>query len=408
MGDPTAGAAHGASPGVSPVGGRLRVVLARGAVPDVGAAREVVERALTTSGVPGELVTSAGPAEIASAVRWSAGDPADDAADEPAGEPTTAEVVLVLPADAPDVADLRLPEGAAILRVDLGDRAPDRSPGVRRHVRGRGPRGFADAVTAWSVHRSHPATVHRYGPHPDQRADLRVPPGPPPPDGYPVAVLVHGGYWRSRWESDLMEPMAADLVDRGWATWNVEYRRPDGHGWDATTADVAAALDALAGVARARADVDLARVVTIGHSAGGQLVARLAADVAADPAAPVRPALTVSLAGVLDLVAGDRHGLGDGAVAAALGGRADAVPAAYAASSPAARLPVGLPVAVVCGLADDPHLLAMARGFVRAATAAGDDVLAVEDDGDHFAVIDPRSAIWGRVAELVTARVTGP
>lgn len=217
-------------------------------------------------------------------------------------------------------------------------------------------------------------TVHRYGPDPDQHADLLLPTVAPGPHGHPVAVLVHGGLWRSRWTSDLMGPMAADLAARGWVTRNVEYRRPDAHGWDATTADVAAALAALAALAAGPAGLDLGRVVTLGHSAGGQLVTRLAADVAADVAAgrpvAVRPALTVSLAGVLDLVEGDRRRLGAGAVAQALGGRADERPEVYAASSPAHRLPVGSPLAVVCGLDDDPHLLDLSRAFVRAARAA--------------------------------------
>ncbi|GAA2725514.1 alpha/beta hydrolase [Cellulomonas aerilata] len=244
--------------------------------------------------------------------------------------------------------------------------------------------------------------AHPYGPDPDQYADLRLPAGPTPPGGWPVAVLVHGGYWRSRYRADLMDPMAQDLTARGLATWNVEYRRPDRHGWDATTRDVAAALAALADLDTA---LDPARVVTLGHSAGGQLVARLAADAAADPAARVRPALTVSLAGVLDLVEGHRRRLGDGAVQLALGGTPDDVPDVYRASSPAARVPIGLPLAVVSAADDDPDLLATGRSFVAAATRAGDDVVVVDGPGDHFAVIDPASAIWPAVVEVVQAAV---
>jgi acetyl esterase/lipase len=257
-------------------------------------------------------------------------------------------------------------------------------------------------VDAWVLQRTHPPVlVHRYGPDRDQHADLRV---PEHADGCPVAVLVHGGYWRSRWESDLMEPLAADLAARGWATWNVEYRRPDDHSWDATTADVAAALDALAdAVADVDVPLDLGRVVTFGHSAGGQLVTRLAADLAADPGARVRPALTVTLAGVLDLVDGDRRRLGAGAVADALGGPAADLPDVYRASSPVARVPVGSPLAVACGL--DDELLGQSRAFARAAREAGDDVVVVEGPGDHDAVIDPRSALWADVVRAVEQRV---
>jgi hypothetical protein len=132
-------------------------------------------------------------------------------------------------------------------------------------------------------------------------------------------------------------------------------------------------------------------------------VTRLAADVAADPAAPVRPVRTVALAGVLDLVEGARRGLGDGAVPAALGGGPADLPDVYRASSPAARVPIGLPLAVVSAADDDPDLLAIARSFVAVAIAAGDDVVVVDGPGDHFAVIDPASAIWPAIVEIVVS-----
>ncbi|WP_432504552.1 alpha/beta hydrolase family protein [Kineococcus arenarius] len=263
---------------------------------------------------------------------------------------------------------------------------------------------FAFAVDTWFFARTAPATRHSYGIDPDQYAELRLPGGSGP---FPVAVLVHGGYWRSRWQADLMEAVAADLTARGYATWNVEYRRPDRHDWDATTADVAAALRALAGL---DAPLDLQRVVLLGHSAGGQLVVRLAADVTAASTAagackPVRPALTVSLAGCLDLESiHDRH-LSEGAVALALGGSPAELPQVYAASSPLRRLPIGSPVAVVCCRGDDPDLLDASRRYAAAARAAGDDVAVLEEDGDHFSVVDPRTRVWQRTLDLVTSRV---
>ena len=68
-----------------------------------------------------------------------------------------------------------------------------------------------------------------------------------PADG-PLAVLLHGGWWRARHTLDLMMPLADDLVRRGWRTANVEFRRIDGDGggWPATFDDVLAALEALA------------------------------------------------------------------------------------------------------------------------------------------------------------------
>lgn len=218
-----------------------------------------------------------------------------------------------------------------------------------------------------------------YGPHPDQVADLRVPTGTGP---FPVAVLIHGGYWRSRYAYDLMDALALDLTAHGMITWNVEYRRPDAHGWDATTADIAAALAAAADLPGAAPR----RVTVIGHSAGGQLALRAAAD------RPASVALAVSLAGVLDLHTGHALHLSGGAVAAALGGTPEEIPDVYAVSSPTARLPLGTPQLIVCGT--DDELLPLSRSHAEVARAAGDPCELLVGEGDHFAVIDPRSALW--------------
>ncbi|WP_369068323.1 alpha/beta hydrolase family protein [Kineococcus terrestris] len=363
-------------------------VAAPGALGDERTAREVLARAAAARGVGARLVATASDAAFRDAAAAAARD----------GE------LLLLPPPAVDVDALGLALGdARVVRVDVVERGPDRSGAVRRHVRGRGLAGLRWAVDAWWAQRAHPSVRHAYGPHPDQHADLRLPAGTGP---VPVAVLVHGGYWRSRWEADTLEPLAVDLAARGWASWNAEYRRPDADGWDATTADVAAAVRALADVpGPAGARLDPGRVVLLGHSAGGQLVVRLAADLAGGEGAVVRPALVVSLAGCLDLVTVDRRWLSEGAASRALGGRAEEVPDVYAASSPLARLPIGLPVAVVRARQDDPDLLDVSRSFAAAARAAGDDVLEVEGEGDHFAPVDPASPLWAEVADLVATRV---
>jgi acetyl esterase/lipase len=249
--------------------------------------------------------------------------------------------------------------------------------------------------------------LSRYGRDADQFGELRM----PAPDAAPpaVAVLVHGGYWRSRWQLDLMDALAIDLQRRGFASWNIEYRRPDRHGWDATAADVDAAvrhLDTLAG----RFPVDLARLVLIGHSAGGQLAARAAADLVVSSAGP-RPAVLVSLAGVLDLAEAHRRHLGDGAVAAALGGSPADRPDVYRAASPSARVPLGIGQVIVTVRGDDPGLNEVSDRYVAAARAAGDRVTVIEGDGDHFTLIDPASRVWAdtmdRVRDILAAGPPG-
>ena len=88
------------------------------------------------------------------------------------------------------------------------------------------------------------AAIHRYGRHRSQVGELFLPGGAGP---HPVVVLIHGGFWRARYDRHLMDDLAADLAGAGWAAWNVEYRRAraSGGGWPATFDDVAAAIDDL-------------------------------------------------------------------------------------------------------------------------------------------------------------------
>src|SRR5690242_20608338 len=131
--------------------------------------------------------------------------------------------------------------------------------------------------------------VVRYGPEPDQFAELWRPAGPTAPA--PVAVLVHGGYWRHRYGLEYMRPLAEDLRRRGFAAWNLEYRRigGSGGGWPGTFQDVGAGVDALSDVDD---PLDLSRIAVIGHSAGGHLALWSCGRHRLDGAGPGRPRLT--------------------------------------------------------------------------------------------------------------------
>src|SRR3954454_2677595 len=110
---------------------------------------------------------------------------------------------------------------------------------------------------------------HRSGAHAQHRCELWLPPGRGP---HRVAVVIHGGFWRARYGKAVMKPVCADLVRRGLAAWNIEYRRigrGQGGGWAGTVGDVAAVMSHLPEAAAGRLRLDEAPVV--GHSAGGQL-----------------------------------------------------------------------------------------------------------------------------------------
>lgn len=239
-----------------------------------------------------------------------------------------------------------------------------------------------------------PAPVFRYGEHPDQVANLHLPAGDGAP--WPVVVLLHGGFWRERWDRTLMTPLANDLALRGYAAWNVEYRRvgQEGGGYPGTLEDVAAAVDELGGVA----EVDLGRVVCVGHSAGGHLSLWLAGG----RTTSVGVGAAVSLAGVCDLQQAYTDRLGDGAVAAFLGDPGESELADRIRSASPIEAIGAVPQLLVHGGADDIVPPSQSRVYVERARAQGVAVELVELAGaDHFDVVDPGHAAWGAVVDAL-------
>jgi acetyl esterase/lipase len=251
-----------------------------------------------------------------------------------------------------------------------------------------------------------------YGPEQLQFGDLYV---PNRPGSHPVVILIHGGYWRARYGLDLMNDLAEDLARRGYAAWNIEYRRVGnpGGGWPGTFLDVALATDYLRKLASTY-KLDLTKVVPIGHSAGGHLAFWLAARpripffVQNSPLAgsqlpgeneetttPLALAGTISLAGVVDLEMAWRLHLSNDAVVELLGGTIDSVPERYTVASPAAMLPLGVPQVLIHGTSDDSVPLQVSQVYANAARSVNDPITYLELDGvDHFDVIDPHSQAW--------------
>ena len=258
-----------------------------------------------------------------------------------------------------------------------------------------------------------------YGPEYLQFGELYLPGEPGP---HPTIILIHGGYWRARYGLDLMTGLAEDLAARGYAAWNIEYRRvgDPGGGWPGTLLDVALAADYLRILATTYA-LDLQRVVSIGHSAGGHLALWLAARPRIahnsplagshitppgsdnnETAAPLALAGAISLAGVVDLEMAWRLNLSNGAVVDLLGGGFTDVPERYAAASPAAMLPLGVPQVLIHGTNDASVPLQVSQAYVAAARAINDPVTYIELKGvDHFDVIDPHTTAWAFTVEAL-------
>ena len=226
------------------------------------------------------------------------------------------------------------------------------------------------------------AGKHSYGDDPSQYGELSL------PDGTPrgVVVVIHGGFWKAAYGLELGRPLAADLVERGWAAWNLEYRRVgNGGGTPETLDDVAAGLDLLAELTPT-----LSNVVTLGHSAGGHLAAWAASRGGVSA--------VISQAGVLDLRSAHDDGLGGGAVQAFLGHPPAEADDRY---DPIRQVPLDVPVWCVHAAADDVVPISQSRDYVTAARAAGAAATLVEVPGDHYSVIEPTSEAWRRTAEIL-------
>jgi acetyl esterase/lipase len=249
-----------------------------------------------------------------------------------------------------------------------------------------------------------------YGEDVNQFGELRLPSGEGP---WPLAICLHGGFWRAQYDLVHLGHLCAALAAAGIATWNVEYRRVghEGGGWPETFLDVGRGTDYARELAH-EYPLDLARVITVGHSAGGHLALWVAgrrriptgSEIASADPLPLYGA--VALAGVVDLTRAHALGLSADATGDFLGGSPEEVPDRYDTASPRALLPLGVPHLLVHGTVDDSVPFELSEGYVEAARAAGDEATLLTLPGTgHFEVIDPLSREWPAILEAIRGLV---
>jgi len=223
-----------------------------------------------------------------------------------------------------------------------------------------------------------------YGPEPLQFGDLRLPKGASPP----LAVVLHGGYWKATYNLIHTGHMCRALTEAGIATWNVEYRSvgvPNGT-WPSAGEDVALALEYVREL-----PVDRERVVLVGHSAGGQL-ALWAGKQAQLP--------VVALAPVSDVRESAARTGPDGPPARFM------APEHFADGSPLELLPLGVPQLVIHGTEDESVPYEMSQRYVEA--AAGEAELVTLEGCGHFEPIDPLSSEWPQVRSAIERFLATP
>ena len=258
---------------------------------------------------------------------------------------------------------------------------------------------------------SGPDRTLSYGPLPEHVVDLRLPVVEDIAGPAALVVVVHGGFWKAEWDRAHAAPQSAGLAAAGHVVATVEYRRVRmaGGGWPGTLDDLALLTDTVPALVAAAmpGQVDEARTVLVGHSAGGHLVTWAASRHRLPPSSPWHraeplPVGVVSLAGVLDLALAAALRLGGGATQALLGGEPDERPERYAAADPARLLPTGVPTVLVHGTRDEEVPLEVSRSYAASAGAAGQQVVLHELAGtDHMALVDPTSPAWPSVLAAV-------
>ncbi len=224
-----------------------------------------------------------------------------------------------------------------------------------------------------------------YGPDPNQFVDFRR---SADPCSSTIIVMIHGGFWRSRFDLSHSAPLCDSLTAAGFHTANIEYRRvgQSGGGFPGTLDDVRSAVEFV------RAHTH-APVSVMGHSAGGHLALWLAGEM---------PDLhsVIALAPVASLRLASDLNLSNGAVHDFLGGDPASVPDRFAAADPALRPARPLRL-LIHGTDDQIVPLELSRAFLSSRSLDPVPPRLIElPGGDHFTVIDPQAQFWCSVLPI--------
>ena len=234
-------------------------------------------------------------------------------------------------------------------------------------IYGRGVAGYRAAIRHLVNRAAGLFETVRYGPHPDNVGDLRR-------GGDDLVVLAHGGVWKHEFARDLTESLAVDLWQRGYTTWNVEYRRlGDGGGWPGSGHDVLTALDSIP-----RIHPDLRRLIVVGHSAGAYLLMWAAAR------SRVSVTTHIALGPLLSLTAAVEAGdVGSGQCATLL-----------EMGAPPEATPGKVKTVIVHG--DSDQIVPVERSV---SFAARHQVEHHRTSCDHFSLLDPAKSEWSWVVD---------
>jgi acetyl esterase/lipase len=250
---------------------------------------------------------------------------------------------------------------------------------------------------------------HLYGEHASQFVRLWRPPSTTPVG---IVYIVHGGFWKEKYglntpAGTACETIAPDLVRRGFAAVEIEYRRGDTFPFPVPSEDVAAAVSFVDSRLKRHYNLlDADSATMLGFSAGGQLVllAVLEIETALRPSAVIAVAPVANLALAAELRLSDD---GD-AVVRYMGGSEEEIPSKYARACPTCRAcelaQMRGRIAIVAGGKDTDVPLQVVNSLRDALKgSAGQTRARVLDlpDAAHYDMMNATNPAWAGIAALL-------
>lgn len=226
-------------------------------------------------------------------------------------------------------------------------------------------------------------------------------------ESMPVVIVIHGGYWKDNHSLDTYATIAIVDYLQGFdvAIWNLEYRRMEAVGenrkapWPTTFKDVADGIDHLRTIADEE-NLDLKRILLIGHSAGGHLATwaasrhNIAADSVLYQESPLSIQSVISIAGILNLFAGNDIDQPE-QIQRLMDGSIEAKVDRYLACDPSTLYSPDINLTLVHGQQDTCVSIAQAEHYFANANANEKSRLEkiVMPQADHFSML-PHDGQW--------------